>query len=434
MSETQEIKRTTEIVIPLEEVQAATEKVVNSLQQKVRLQGFRPGKAPLSIIRSRFKEDIRQEVVEKLVPQAFRARADQEDWKVVGNPNVTDIHFHDDEPIRFKAEFEVLPEFELGEYRGLQVPYDEPVVSDDDVAKRLDGIRDQKADYVNIDPRPVEDGDYAVVSLKSIEGVEGEPIEQPEVMLHVGGEETIAAYTEALRGMTPPDGEADVEVTYPEEFGAERLAGKTVKFHMLLKGLRKKELPELNDDFAQDIGDFKTLDELKEEIRKTILRERENQAQMTAKNNLVDQLVDSHDFPVPEAFVDQQIQSNVESRLYELAGAGVDVKKLNLKWDEIKASQKDRATREVRASMLLDKIAEREAIEVLNDEIDREVHSVARRERQPAAAIRKQLEENGAIRRIAMQIRTSKTLNFLFEHSKKVAGVAPAAEAPPAES
>ena len=433
MSETQDIKRTTEIVIPLEEVQAATEKVVLSLQQKVRLQGFRPGKAPLSIIRTRFKEDIRQEVVEKLVPQAFRARADQEDWKVVGNPNVTDIHFHDDEPIRFKAEFEVLPEFELGEYRGLQVPYDEPVVTEDDIAKRLDGIRDQKADYVNIDPRPVEDGDYAVVSLKSVEGVEGDPIEQPEVMLHVGGEETIPAYTEALRGMTPPDGEADVEVTYPEEYAAERLAGKTVKFHMVLKGLRKKELPELNDDFAQDIGDFKTLDELKEEIRKTILRERETQAQTAAKNKLVDQLVDTHEFPVPEAFVDQQIQANVESRLYELAGAGVDVKKLNLKWDEIKNSQKDRATREVRASMLLDKIAEREAIEVLNDEIDREIHSVARRERQPAAAIRKQLEENGAIRRIAMQIRTTKVLNFLFEQSKKVAGELPAAETPASE-
>ncbi|HZO57732.1 MAG TPA: trigger factor [Bryobacteraceae bacterium] len=433
MSETQDIKRTTEIVIPLEEVQAATDKVVNSLQQKVRLQGFRPGKAPLSIIRSRFKEDIRQEVVEKLVPQAFRARADQEDWKVVGNPNVTDIHFHDDEPIRFKAEFEVLPEFTLGEYRGLQVPYDEPVVTDEDIAKRLEGIRDQKADYVNIDPRPIEDGDYAVVSLKSIAGVEGDPVEQPEVMLHVGGEETIPAYTEALRGMTPPDGEADVEVTYPEEYAAERLAGKTVKFHMVLKGLRKKELPELNDDFAQDIGDFKTLDELKEEIRKTILRERENQAQTAAKNKLVDQLVDTHEFPVPEAFVDQQIQANVESRLYELAGAGVDVKKLNLKWDEIRASQKDRATREVRASMLLDKIAEREAIEVLNDEIDREIHTIARRERQPAAAVRKQLEENGAIRRIAMQIRTSKVLNFLFEQSKKVAGELPAAEPPAAE-
>ncbi|MCC6292003.1 MAG: trigger factor [Bryobacterales bacterium] len=427
MSDTEGVKRTTEITIPLEEVQAATEKVVNSLQQRVRLQGFRPGKAPLSIIRSRFREDIRQEVVEQLVPKAFRARADQEDWKVVGNPNITDIHFHDNEPIRFQAEFEVMPEFELGEYRGLQVPYDEPEVTVEDIDKRLESIREQKADYVNIDPRPVADGDYAVVSLKSVSGVEGEPIEQPEIMLHVGGEETIPAYTEALRGMAP-DGEADVEVTYPEDYGAERLSGKTVKFHMALKGLRKKELPELNDDFAQDIGDFKTVDELKEEIRKTILRERETQAQNQAKNNLVDQLVDAHEFLVPDAFVDQQIQANVESRLYELAGAGVDVKKLNLKWEEIRASQKDRATREVKASLLLEKIAEREAIEVLNDEIDREVHTVARRERQPAAAIRKQLEENGALRRIALQIRTGKVLNFLFEQSKKVAGQAASAE------
>ncbi|MBK7926259.1 MAG: trigger factor [Bryobacterales bacterium] len=433
MSETEGVKRTTEITIPLEEVQAATEKVVNSLQQKVRLQGFRPGKAPLSIIRSKFREDIRQDVVEQLVSKAFRARADQEDWKVVGNPNVTDIHFVDEEPIRFKAEFEVMPEFELGEYRGLQVPYDEPEVTGEDIDKRLEGIREQKADYVNIDPRPVEDGDYAVVSLKSVAGVEGEPIEQPEIMLHVGGAETIPAYTEALRGMTPPDGEADVEVTYPDDYAAERLSGKTVKFHMVLKGLRKKELPELNDDFAQDIGDFKTVEELREEVRKTILREREMQAQNEAKNKLVDQLVDAHEFAVPDVFVDQQIQANVESRLYELAGAGVDVKKLNLKWDEIREAQKDRAVREVRASMLLDKIAEREAIEVLNDEIDREIHTIARRERQPAAAVRKQLEENGTIRRIALQIRTSKVLSFLFEQSKKVAGEPKAAEPPAAE-
>jgi FKBP-type peptidyl-prolyl cis-trans isomerase (trigger factor) len=128
---------------------------------------------PASIIRTRFREDIRQEVVEKLVPQAFRARADQEDWKVVGNPNVTDIHFHDNEPIRFKAEFEVLPEFSLGEYRGLEVPYDEPAVTEDDIAKRLESIREQKADYVNIDPRPVVDGDYAVVSLKSVGRIDG---------------------------------------------------------------------------------------------------------------------------------------------------------------------------------------------------------------------------------------------------------------------
>lgn len=426
MSETSQIKRNTEITIPVAEVQAETERVVNSLQQKVRLQGFRPGKAPISIIRSRFKEDIRQEVVEKLVPKAFRARAEKEDWKVVGNPNVTDVHFHDNEDIHFKAAFEVMPEFELGEYRGLTVPYEEPVVTDEDIDKRIDTLRDGRADYVNIDPRPIQDGDHAVVALKSVAGIDGEPVEQEEVMLHVGGEHTIAAYTEALRGREP-GAEMDVEVEYPDDYGAEKLAGKKVTFHLTVKGLRKKELPELNDEFAQDLGDFQTVTELRDEIRKTLVREREAVAQGEAKNKLVDQLVDAHTFEVPDAFIDRQIQANVESRLYELAGAGVDVNKLDLKWDEIRKAQGDRAAREVKASILLDKIAEREAIEVLNDEIDREVATIARRERQAIPTVRKTLEENGTLRRIAMQIRTNKVLNLLFEQSRKVAAESPAA-------
>jgi trigger factor len=426
MSETSQVKRTAEITVPVAEVRAETDRVVNELQRKVRLQGFRPGKAPLSIIRSRFKEDIRQEVVEKLIPKAFRERADKENWKVVGTPNVTDVHFHDNEDIHFKAEFEVMPEFELGEYRGLTVPYEEPAVADADVDARIESIREGRADYVNIDPRPIEDGDYAVVSLKSVAGIEGEPVEQEEIVLHVGGEQTIAAYTEALRGRSPGD-ELDVEVEYPEDYGAERLAGRKVTFHLTVKGLRKKELPELNDEFAQDLGDYQNMEELREEVRKTILREREAAAQSEAKNKLVDQLVDAHEFEVPDAFIDRQIQTNVESRLYELAGAGVDINKLDLKWDEIRKAQAERATREVRASLILDKIAEREAIEVLTDEIDREVAAIARRERRAIPAVRKTLEENGSLRRIALQLRTNKVLNLLFEQSRKVPPEAPPA-------
>jgi trigger factor len=190
----------------------------------------------------------------------------------------------------------------------------------------------------------------------------------------------------------------------------------------------------LNDDFAQDIGDFKTLEELREEVRKTIFREREQQPRARPRTNWSIRLWMRTNLAVPEVFVDQQIQANVESRLYDLAGAG---RRREEAQPEVGRNpgiaEGARHTRGARA-MLLDKIAEREAIEVLNDEIDREVHAIARRERQPAAAIRKQLEENGTIRRIAMQIRTAKVLSFLFEQSKKVAGEAKATETPVSES
>jgi trigger factor len=288
------------------------------------------------------------------------------------------------------------------------------------VDERIDRLREQKAEYVNIDPRPVEDGDFAVVELESLSGVEGQPVRRDDVQLPVGAEDTMPAFSENLRGMQPEE-EKDFDVSYPEDFGQERLAGKTVKFRMKLKGIRRKELPEVNDEFAKDLGDFQNLEELRDAIRKTIFRERESEAVQKAKNELVDKLVDAHEFPVPEAFIERQIENQVEQYVRTLAGQGVDPRKLKLDWDKVKESQRDKAIRDVKASLLLDKLAERESIYATQDEVDREVQAIARREREPVAAVRIKLEKNGVLGRIANHLRTEKTLTHLFEQARKEA-------------
>jgi trigger factor len=413
-------KHSLEITIPVAEVEAETIKVVAGLQKKVKMPGFRPGKVPLSIIRQNYSSDIRQEVLEKLGSRYFKDAAEKDNLKVVGSPHLDDVHFHEGEPLKFKVHFEVAPEVELQDFSGVEVVYQEPAVSEEDVEKRLEGLRDQRAEYVNIDPRPVEDGDYAVVSLESLAGLTGEPIKQDEVMLHTGAEETVAAFTENLRGMSPGD-EKEIEVAYPDDYGQERLAGKTVKFRAALKVIRRKELPELNDDFARDLGDFKDLGELREAVRKNLHAEREFEAQRAAKDSLIEKLVDLHEFPIPEAYLDRQIEINVENYLHAAAMRGIDPSKVKLDWEKIKESQKDKATRDVRASLILDRIADREAISATNDEVDREVQRLARQDREPVAAVRMKLEKDGGLFRIASRIRTEKTLNFLFEHVKKVA-------------
>jgi trigger factor len=413
-------KHALEITIPLAEVEAETEKVVASIQKKVKLPGFRPGKVPLDIIRKRFESDIRQEVVENLVPRHFRQEAERDRLQIVGNPNITDVHFHAGEPIRFKAEFEVAPDFDLGDYLDVEVTYEEPAVTDSDVEQRIETLRHNKADYVNEDPRPVQDGDYAVVALESLSGVEGAPIKQDEVMLHVGAEETVAAFSESLRGMNPGD-DKEIEVAYPEDYGQERLAGKTVRFRMALKGIRRQELPEVNDEFAKDLGDFQNLEELRDAVRKSIVAEREYEAKQKAINSLVDKLVESHEFPVPEAYIERQIENQVEDYLRGMAARGADLKNLRLNWDKVKEATRPRAVRDVKAALVLGKIADREAIETTNDEMDREVGRIARQDREPVAAVRKRLQERGELGRIAHRIRTDKTLNFLFEKARKVA-------------
>ena len=184
-------KHELEISIPAEAVEAETSKVTKTFQDKAKLPGFRPGKAPASLIRRNFAGDIRQQVLEHLVPRFFDAKAKEENLRVVGTPSISDVHFHEGEPVRFKAHFEVFPEFEPAEYKGVEVPYAQPEVTDEDVEKRIGELRESKATYVNVDPRPLVDGDYAVVSLESVAGAE-EPIKSDEVSVLIGGPETIA--------------------------------------------------------------------------------------------------------------------------------------------------------------------------------------------------------------------------------------------------
>jgi len=409
-------KRSVEIEIPLEEVEKTKERVTSSLRQRVRLPGFRPGKAPLSMIQSRFESDIRNEVLEMLLPQAFREKVDKDGLKVVGQPNISDLKFEAGQPIHFKAEFEVAPEFEVAEYMGLEAKYEEPQVTDEEVETRLATMREGKAEYVNLDPRPIEANDYVLVHLKTLTGL-AEAIDQ-DVQIQVSGEETLPAFNDALIGMSPEESK-QVDVTYPEDYGQENLAGKTVKFELTPKTLRKKELPALDDEFARDLGDFQTLDELKDAIRKSIFGEKQQRAQQVAKEELIDKLVDGNQFPIPEAYVERQIENQVRMQLNDLAGRGVDPSTIKLDWAKLKETQAEKAVRNVRASLLLEQIAEKENIRATKDEVDAEVQRIARRDREAVAVTRAKLEKDGVIARISGSIQTEKTLQFLFDNAKK---------------
>ena len=407
------------ITIPVVDVESETAKVLKEFQKKASMPGFRPGKVPVSMVRQRFAGDIRQHVLEHLVPHALQERFKQENLNVVGQPEVKDLKFEEGQPVEFKASFEVAPEFELGEYAGIEAPWSEPQATDDEIGKRIEEVRNQKAEYVNLDPRPAESGDFAVISLESISGAEP-PVKSDEMIVELGGADTMPAFTENLIGATPGD-TREFDVTYPEDYGQEKLAGKTVRFSVHLKQLRKRELPEVNEEFAKDLGDFKSLEELREEVRRGIQREKEHHAQETAKSAIIDKLVDAHEFPVPEAFVNRQLEIQAENYLRTLAAQGVDIQNIKLDWEKLKESQKDRAVRDVRASLLLEKVADREAIGATQEEVDREVQRIARSAKEAPAAVRMRLEKDGTLSRIASRIRTEKTLGFLFDKSRKVA-------------
>ena len=411
-------KREIAVEVPAAEVTRETEALIQKYQKLARLPGFRKGRVPASIIRQRFAEDIKTDVVESLVPRYFRQEADKQGLVPVSQPRVSDLHIHDGEPLRFKASFEVLPEIKIEGYKELRA--DHPVISvtDEEVDQALNQLREQHATYTAIEGRPLADGDFAQAALdgKPRAG-EGQPVHMDDVLVEIGGKNTMPEFTENLRGASAGD-EKTFEVKYPDDASDKRLAGQTFDYTVRVLSQKQKALPELNDDFAKELGEFTGIDDIKKRIRENLEAEKKHSAEHEAKDKLVAELVKRNDFEVPEAMVDRQIDVRLERGLRALAAQGMraeDMKKMDL--NRLRAGQRDQAVQEVKATLLLDKIADLEKVEVSEDEIDHEIEALAAQTKQTSEAVRARLTRDGALDRIRNRIRSEKTLNLLYHQS-----------------
>ena len=411
-------KREIAVEVPAQEVQRETEALIQKYQKLARLPGFRKGHVPASIIRQRFSEDIKTEVVEALVPRYFRQEAEKQGLVPVSQPRVTDLHIHDGEPLRFKASFEILPEIKVEGYKDLRA--DKPVieVTDEEVQQALNHLQEQQATFDAIEGRTLADGDFAQVSLdgRPKDG-EGQPVHMDDVLVEIGGKNTMPEFTEHLRGVSAGD-EKTFEVKYPEDSNDQRLRGKTFDYTVKVLSLKKKNLPELNDAFAKEMGDFTGIEDVKKRVRENMEAEKKHTAEHEAKDKLVAELVKRNDFEVPEAMVDRQIDVRLERGLRALASQGMraeDMKKMDL--TRLRSGQRDQAVQEVKASLLLDRIADLEKLEVSDEEIDHEIEALALQTKQTSEAVRARLTRDGALDRIRNRIRNEKTLNFLYHQS-----------------
>ncbi len=412
-------KREIEVEIPADAVIRETDTLIQKYQKLARIPGFRTGHVPASVIKQRFSEDIKSEVVDALVPRYFRQEAEKLGLLPVSQPRVTDLHVHDGEPLRFKATFEVMPEIKVEGYKDLRAEKAEITVSNEEVEESLNSLREQHASFTAIEGRTLADGDYAQVSLHGEpKDGEGKPVHMDDILVEIAGKNTMPEFTENLRGRSVGD-ERTFEVTYPQDTSDQRLAGKTFTYTVKVLGLKQKALPELNDQFAKELGEeFTSLDLVRQRIREGMEQERKHTAEHTAKDKLVDELVKRHEFEVPEALVDRQIDVRLERGLRALAAQGMrqeDLKKMDL--NRLRAGQRDQALQEVKASLLLEKIAEEEHIEVSDAEIDREIEALAQQSKQTPEAIRARLTRDGALDRIRHRIRSEKTLDFLYHQS-----------------
>ena len=413
-------KREIEVEIPTEEVSRETDVLVQKYQKLARIPGFRPGHVPPSIIRQRFSQDIQNDVVDALVPRYFRKETERLGLIPVSQPRVTDLHAHEGEAMHFKASFEVMPEIKVEGYKELRAEHPQISVTEQEVEESLKSLQEQKATFSPVEGRTIADGDYAQVSLdgtpkRDEEGAK--PVHMDDVLVEIGGKNTMPEFTENLRGAAPGD-ERVFEVNYPQDFSDERLRGKTFTYRVKVNAIKQKALPELNDDFSKELGEFSTLDEVRQRIREGMEHDRRQAAEREAKDKLLAELVRRNDFEVPEALVERQVDVRLERGLRALAAQGMrseDMKKMDLA--RVRVGQREQALQEVKASLLLEKIADVEEIIVGDEEIDREIEALAGQTDQAPDAIRARLTRDGALDRIRNRIRNEKALDFLYRQS-----------------
>jgi len=416
------VKREISVEIPADEVARETEVIIQKYQKVARLPGFRAGHVPASIIKQRFGEEVKSDVVEALVPKYFRREAEKQGLMPVSQPRVTDLHIHDSEPLRFKASFEVMPEIPVEGYKELRPDKPEIVVSDEEVEQALDSVREQHATFTSVEGRPLADGDFAQASLdgrpKDAQArKDANPVRMDEVLVEIGGKNTMPEFTEHLRGASAGE-ERTFEVNYPEDASDKRLAGKAFSYTVKIHSIKQKSLPELNDEFAKELGEFTSMDGVKKQIRENIEAEKRHAAEHAAKDKLVAELVKRNPFEVPESLVERQIDLRLERGLRALAAQGMkmeDMKKMDL--PRLRVGQREQALQDVKSSLLLERIAELEKITVADDELNQEVEALAKQTKQTPEAVRARLTQDGGLDRIRTRIRSEKALNFLYHQS-----------------
>ena len=411
-------KREIEVEIPAQEVTRQTEVLIQKYQKVARLPGFRTGHVPPSIIKQRFSEEIKTDVVEALVPRYFRQETERLGMHPISQPRVTDLHLHDGEPLRFKAAFEVLPEVKVEGYKDLRADKPEITVTDADVEQAVGEVREQHASFHPVEGRALAEGDFAQVSLDGTpKAGDGQPVHMDEVLVEIGGKNTMPEFSENLRGTNVGD-ERTFDVNYPQDAQDQRLAGKTFSYTVKVQAIKQKTLPELNEEFAKQLGEFSNIDEVKKRIREQIEFERTHQAEREAKDKLVAELVRRNEFEVPESLIEHQIDIRLERGLRALAAQGLtaeQMKKMDLQ--RLRVGQREQAIQDLKASLLLEKVADEEKVHVSDEEVDQEVESLAKQAKQTAEAVRARLTRDGGLDRIRTRIRNEKTIDLLYRQS-----------------
>jgi trigger factor len=428
------------VEIPSTVVDAEIDKVSRDYSKAARIPGFRPGKVPAKVVRQRFRDQILHDVAHGLIPRAVDEALRERGVEPVDTPDIRDVVVEEGQPLKFTASFETVPPIEPGDYAGITLHLKSTQVDGSAVEEALTGLRDRAARYEPVEFRGIENGDSVVMDLERTATpkpdpdeplivLAGEPAPRPRlepqtdrhdgVTVEIGAAANPPGFDEELIGLTA--GEAKTfDVDYPADYPVAELAGTKVSYAVLVKAIRKRVVPALDDEFAKDLGEFENLDALRARVRADLEHEAKHEAEREARGELLKQLAARVTFEVPASLLDREIDRRVEEFVRRLMDQQIDPMKVNINWEEFREKQRDAASEAVRGALALDEVARRERIAATEEDIDAEVEGYAERSGRTAAAVRARLEKEGGLARLYSGMRREKTVDFLLARATKI--------------
>ncbi len=412
------------IEIEPQQVRDTYDRISERYAKNANVPGFRRGHAPRSVVRTRFKGEIRSEVLRELVPEAINEAIGKHSLATIGEPdvqldNAEALERLGEDPISVKVNVEVLPEVKLEKYKGLEAGRRVRTVSDEDVDQMIAGLRDASASLQPVEDRGAESGDTVTVNFygKFLDHPDEEDIKAEDVDVVLAGEGVQQEFTDNLLGVKP-DEERTFAVEYPADFSSKGLAGRKVEYKAQVSALRTKELPEVDDEWARSLGDqFDSVATLREKIREDLDKRAAAEADHRVRNDVMRKLLETHRFEVPQTLVEQQTSHRLESVVRDMIGRGIDPRGTELNWEGARNDLKEQAEADVRATMLLEQIAEEEKITVSDEEVEAEIDAIVATSRQPKEQVRAALTKDGGERSIATTLRNRKALDLLVENA-----------------
>jgi trigger factor len=413
------VKKKINVEITPEAVAKEMEKAIADVAKKARIAGFRPGKAPKAVVEKHYGEEVRNEVVQRLVTESYLQALQENNLNPVDVPHIENVSsLAKGSALTFTATVEVRPNIELGAYDGIEVKEQSLAVTDDELNQTLDRLREMYAQLEVVEGRPLEKGDTAIIDFEGFRN--GKAIEGAKAsghLLALGENSLIPGFEDQLVGMNPGE-TREVKVTFPQDYTNKDLAGKDAAFTVTLKEIKKKVLPDLNDEFAKDIGGNKSVDELKEGIKKDLEARKRDELASAQREEILSKLVDAHSFDVPPGMVERELQSMARQQATRLARRGMDMKNFDIA--KFLEENKPLAEKRVKGILLLNVIAEKEKVEVSDQEVNSALAAMARSSGQTVDAIKKYYESlDGGLDNLRNSLVQEKTLGLLLSRAKK---------------